>query len=120
MTPKPPRACWCEECDPGITIGRLWSRSRMSVCPECGSKRCPRAVSHRNLCEVPESVVIGDFEWVVIARNDYGDWVGQEKETGSFHVFGENHPPPVVTSNITYNVKARFTAPGAGGVGIPQ
>lgn len=25
-------------------------RSRMSLCPECGDKRCPRAEDHRNEC----------------------------------------------------------------------
>jgi len=39
--------CWCESCDSATNQG--W-RSRMSVCPQCGDKRCPRAKHHDNEC----------------------------------------------------------------------
>lgn len=40
------RKCWCESCD--MAVNTL--RSRMSVCPQCGDKRCPRAAHHDNEC----------------------------------------------------------------------
>lgn len=39
--------CWCEDCDVKANEGL---RSRMSLCPECGDKRCPRAKSHDAAC----------------------------------------------------------------------
>lgn len=38
--------CWCEKCD----LEEHTFRSRMSTCPSCGRKRCPRAKDHRNDC----------------------------------------------------------------------
>ena len=38
--------CWCEDCDVSANV----LRSRMSVCPECGDKRCARAKNHANGC----------------------------------------------------------------------
>lgn len=40
-------ACWCETCDIAANSGL---RSRMSLCPQCGDKRCPRAQQHDNPC----------------------------------------------------------------------
>jgi len=42
------KTCWCESCD--IATSRLGLRSRMSLCPECGDKRCPRAKHHDYQC----------------------------------------------------------------------
>lgn len=39
--------CWCENCDTAANGGLC---SRMSLCPECGNKRCPRATHHDNAC----------------------------------------------------------------------
>ncbi|WP_313082622.1 hypothetical protein [Pulveribacter sp.] len=39
--------CWCESCDIAANGGLC---SRMSLCPECGNKRCPRATYHDNAC----------------------------------------------------------------------
>ena len=39
--------CWCMKCDLNANGGL---RSRMSLCPECGDKRCPRAEDHREDC----------------------------------------------------------------------
>lgn len=39
--------CWCETCDTDANHGL---RSRMSLCPQCGNKRCPRATHHDNSC----------------------------------------------------------------------
>ena len=39
--------CWCMDCDLKANGGL---RSRMSLCPECGNKRCPRAEDHREDC----------------------------------------------------------------------
>jgi len=55
--------CWCESCD--LAKGRPFGRTRMSICPNCGDKRCPRAKHHDNACaqhqEQPQKkrVVIG-------------------------------------------------------------
>ena len=50
--------CWCEKCD---VMANGW-RTRMSLCPECGDKRCQRALIHTaacskdaNKCEVLDS-----------------------------------------------------------------
>jgi hypothetical protein len=43
--PRDP-GCWCARCDMEHNV----KRTRMSVCPECGDKRCPRAEDHRNKC----------------------------------------------------------------------
>lgn len=40
--------CWCETCD--LAQGHLLGRTRMSVCPNCGDKRCPRAIHHDAAC----------------------------------------------------------------------
>lgn len=42
-------ACWCETCDIAANSGL---RSRMSLCPQCGDKRCPCAQQHDNPCRV--------------------------------------------------------------------
>ncbi len=48
-TPAPAqRECWCEKCD--LAQGNPLGRTRMSLCPECGDKRCPRAKHHDNAC----------------------------------------------------------------------
>lgn len=38
--------CFCMECD----IDENIIRTRMSVCPDCGNKRCPKATNHENPC----------------------------------------------------------------------
>ncbi len=38
--------CTCEKC----LLERFPYPLVMSVCPECGDKRCPRAADHRNEC----------------------------------------------------------------------
>ena len=42
-----PVRCWCESCDMAANGGL---RTRMSVCPSCGDKRCQRAAHHDNPC----------------------------------------------------------------------
>ncbi len=37
--------CWCRTCRP-VDLNDM----RFVVCPDCGSKRCPRANDHRNAC----------------------------------------------------------------------
>lgn len=39
--------CHCEACDIAANGGL---RSRMSLCPQCGNKRCPQATHHDNAC----------------------------------------------------------------------
>lgn len=39
--------CFCMECDIHANFGM---RSRMSLCPDCGNKRCPKATHHDNKC----------------------------------------------------------------------
>lgn len=39
--------CWCASCDRLTNCGL---RSKMSICPQCGDKRCPRAENHANDC----------------------------------------------------------------------
>ncbi len=39
--------CWCETCDEAANAG---CRSRLSLCPTCGNKRCPRATHHDHAC----------------------------------------------------------------------
>jgi hypothetical protein len=39
--------CWCEDCDVKAHGGL---RTKMSVCPECGDKRCSRAAHHGFPC----------------------------------------------------------------------
>jgi uncharacterized small protein (DUF1192 family) len=46
-----PKNCWCESCD--METSFLGLRSRMSLCPECGDKRCPRSVHHDHQCQKP-------------------------------------------------------------------
>ncbi len=38
--------CWCETCDTSLH----GTRTRMSLCPLCGNKRCPKATRHDNDC----------------------------------------------------------------------
>ncbi|MDO6385626.1 hypothetical protein [Uliginosibacterium sp. 31-12] len=38
--------CHCERCDIEANI----LRTRMSICPKCGDKRCPHALYHGNDC----------------------------------------------------------------------
>lgn len=40
-------SCWCEKCDKATNQGL---RSRMSLCPTCGDKRCPRSIDHEAVC----------------------------------------------------------------------
>lgn len=40
--------CCCEDCDIKAHGGL---RTKMSVCPECGDKRCPRAAHHDPGCD---------------------------------------------------------------------
>jgi hypothetical protein len=42
------KKCWCEKCD--IDLNGM--RTRMSICPDCGDKRCPKAKSHNNCCQL--------------------------------------------------------------------
>ena len=50
-------ACWCEHCDLEAN-GKF--RTRMSLCPECGDKRCPRSVHHDNACrKTPNAKLMG-------------------------------------------------------------
>jgi hypothetical protein len=42
--------CWCEDCDLQAHGGM---RSQMSVCPDCGDKRCSRAAHHDFPCSKP-------------------------------------------------------------------
>lgn len=42
-----PASCWCETCDIAANGGL---RTRMSLCPTCGNKRCPRSNHHDNAC----------------------------------------------------------------------
>lgn len=46
-------SCWCEMCD--TTANHGW-RTRMSICPDCGDKRCERATFHGNACSKPPNV----------------------------------------------------------------
>lgn len=39
--------CWCEDCDIKAHGGL---RTKMSLCPECGDKRCSRAAHHDLPC----------------------------------------------------------------------
>lgn len=48
--------CWCEACDIA-TNGPF--RSRMSLCPACGDKRCPRAKDHLEICSNPAQAQAG-------------------------------------------------------------
>ena len=40
--------CWCQTCCKNET--GEYHLFRMVVCPECGSKRCPRATNHELEC----------------------------------------------------------------------
>ena len=42
--------CPCAACDPGTSLGGMRFASRMSVCPDCGNKRCPKAAWHGRGC----------------------------------------------------------------------
>lgn len=43
-------SCSCARCDPGHAFGGTLIASRMSVCPVCGNKRCPKGADHDNTC----------------------------------------------------------------------
>lgn len=47
FTLKSPASCWCEACD--VASNQGW-RTRMSLCPACGDKRCPRSLDHVQAC----------------------------------------------------------------------
>lgn len=49
---QPAKECWCESCD--LAQGNPLGRTRMSLCPQCGDKRCPRAKHHDNACAQQE------------------------------------------------------------------
>ena len=49
--PRDP-GCWCARCDMEHNV----TRTRMSVCNQCGDKRCPRAEDHRNECHETPNV----------------------------------------------------------------
>lgn len=52
-SPGHPRdKCWCEACD--LAFGGL--RTRMSICPDCGDKRCPKAHDHKHRCAIERRV----------------------------------------------------------------
>lgn len=38
--------CFCMQCD----VEENGMRSRMSLCPDCVNKRCPKATHHNNKC----------------------------------------------------------------------
>ena len=44
--------CFCARCDMEVNV----LRTRMSICPECGDKRCPRAEDHCNECRKTPNV----------------------------------------------------------------
>ena len=46
-----PSRCACAKCDAEVSPFRF----RMNVCPECGSKRCPRADDHDLKCHVVDA-----------------------------------------------------------------
>jgi hypothetical protein len=46
--------CWCARCDMEHNV----TRTRMSVCNQCGDKRCPRAEDHRNECRKTPNVEV--------------------------------------------------------------
>lgn len=50
-------SCWCESCDKAANGG---FRSRMSLCPSCGDKRCQRSIHHINACDKERAHGIGD------------------------------------------------------------
>lgn len=45
--------CWCGACDQAVNHGM---RSRMSLCPDCGDKRCKRALHHDQHCNNDKGV----------------------------------------------------------------
>jgi hypothetical protein len=47
--------CWCEDCDLKAHGGL---RSKMSVCPDCGDKRCSRAAHHDLPCSKPPNLEV--------------------------------------------------------------
>ena len=61
ITGHPFSICICTRCGPPWRTSRPWSEgdwatnaSWMSLCPRCGSKRCPGAIDHRNACGAEE------------------------------------------------------------------
>lgn len=56
--------CWCEACD--LAQGELLGRTRMSVCPQCGDKRCPRAKTHDAVCCAVQGVPPVDVSRVAL------------------------------------------------------
>jgi hypothetical protein len=52
-------SCGCARCDGERRAQLPWPASicaRMSLCPDCGSKRCPRAAFHGNSCAVRDGL----------------------------------------------------------------
>lgn len=49
-----PPGCHCVSClekaDPEPMSGLPWNIMIMSLCTECGNKRCPKATNHENAC----------------------------------------------------------------------
>jgi hypothetical protein len=43
--------CWCAACDSAASPFGI--PTRMSLCPKCGDKRCPRAQHHNSDCSAP-------------------------------------------------------------------
>jgi hypothetical protein len=51
--PAAPGECFCRSCNTFRVephSGLPWNSTRMTVCPECGNKRCPKAELHTNAC----------------------------------------------------------------------
>jgi len=43
--------CWCHRCNQNKKVNGIpFSMTRMILCPDCGSKRCPKATDHRLAC----------------------------------------------------------------------
>ena len=70
--------CWCESCDTAANRGR---RSRMSLCPQCGDKRCTRAKNHTEPCNSVEPLT--DARIAAICEDlgfitSWTEWDGRE------------------------------------------
>ena len=58
--------CWCRTCRP-ITLTDM----RFVVCPECGSKRCPRAGSCKEPCIGPQESppeALQESKWIPVGH----------------------------------------------------
>ena len=44
--PQPQKKCWCAACDMAKNV----IQTGMALCPECGDKRCPKAMRHDAAC----------------------------------------------------------------------